>query len=194
MEDWLYQSILLGCLGAEKQSRQIIRMNNVITFYGECDRGPHNLCEVQKRLEDEIMVSWNGDDTFHCDAVVQEALGIYWGKCKMLANRDRHFHQEKREHTQLCCQLIYYIKIQFHACQTRYSIHNIFTAVQCTVLQCSALYCTVLHCTALHCTVLHCTALYCTVLHCTVLHCTVLSGIIKVALIFGSGINIYSYY
>ena len=44
----------------------------------------------QKMFEDEIMVAWNGEDTFHCDAVVQEAQGTYWGKCKMLANRDGH--------------------------------------------------------------------------------------------------------
>ena len=31
----------------------------------------------QKRLEDDIIVAWNYEDTFHCDAVVQEALD--WG-------------------------------------------------------------------------------------------------------------------
>ena len=42
----------------------------------------------QKMLEDEIMVALNGEDTFHCDTVVQEALGIYC-RGSEVANRDR---------------------------------------------------------------------------------------------------------
>ena len=45
----------------------------------------------QQRLEDEVMVAWNGEDTFHCDPVVKEALETYWGSCKTLSNRDGHF-------------------------------------------------------------------------------------------------------
>ena len=45
----------------------------------------------QERLEDEVMVAWNGEDVFHCDAVVKEALDSYWGKCKMVTNRGGHF-------------------------------------------------------------------------------------------------------
>ena len=41
----------------------------------------------QERLEDEVMVAWNGEDVFHCDAVVKEALDSYWGQCKMVTNR-----------------------------------------------------------------------------------------------------------
>ena len=45
----------------------------------------------QQRLEDEVIVAWNGEDTFHCDPVVKEALETYWGSCKTLSNRDGHF-------------------------------------------------------------------------------------------------------
>ena len=44
----------------------------------------------QKRVEDEVMVAWSGEDTFHCDSVVKEALETYWGSCKTLSNRDGH--------------------------------------------------------------------------------------------------------
>ena len=45
----------------------------------------------QERLEDEIMVAWNGEDPYHCDSVVQEAMNSYWGECKRLVNRGGHF-------------------------------------------------------------------------------------------------------
>ena len=45
----------------------------------------------QRRLEDELLVAWNGEDVYHCEAVVKEALGTYWGQCKSLANREGHF-------------------------------------------------------------------------------------------------------
>ena len=33
----------------------------------------------QKRIEDEILVSWNGEDIYHCDGVVREAMKAYKG-------------------------------------------------------------------------------------------------------------------
>ena len=63
----------------------------------------------QKRLEDELMVAWNGEDVYHCEAVVKEALGTYWGQCKSLANREGHFIRRSENISILykkkaCCQ------------------------------------------------------------------------------------------
>ena len=45
----------------------------------------------QERLENEVIVAWNGEDTFHCDPVVRESLASYWSSSKILGNRDGHF-------------------------------------------------------------------------------------------------------
>ena len=42
----------------------------------------------QERLEDEVMVAWNGEDVYHCEPVVREALKSYWSKSKLLATRE----------------------------------------------------------------------------------------------------------
>ena len=61
--------------------------------YGECDGGTHPIRAIlnQDRLEDEITVAWNGEDEFHCDPIVQEALETYWSKSKRLEDRSGHF-------------------------------------------------------------------------------------------------------
>ena len=33
----------------------------------------------QQRIEDEMCVSWNGEDIYHCDGVVGEAMRMYKG-------------------------------------------------------------------------------------------------------------------
>ena len=45
----------------------------------------------QERLENEVMVAWNGEDVFHCDSVVKEALKTYWEGKKDTKNRQGHF-------------------------------------------------------------------------------------------------------
>ena len=45
----------------------------------------------QERLENEVMVAWNGEDVFHCDSVVKEALKTYWEGKKDTKNWQGHF-------------------------------------------------------------------------------------------------------
>jgi hypothetical protein len=45
---------------------------------------------TQSRLEGEGMVAINGPLEVHSNPVVQEALGIYWKKQKMMGNRGGH--------------------------------------------------------------------------------------------------------
>ena len=33
----------------------------------------------QHRIEDEMMISWNGEDIYHCDGVVEETMRAYKG-------------------------------------------------------------------------------------------------------------------
>ena len=62
-------------------------MVSVMEAHSSSVRGITN----QTRLEDEIMVAWNGEDTYHCDALVKEAMDTYWGQCKTDANKGGHF-------------------------------------------------------------------------------------------------------
>ena len=66
----------------------------------------------QQRLEDEIQVAWNGEDTFHCDAVVTEALASYWGSCKTLGNREGHFIRSEDIKTYAISKAVYSQKNQ----------------------------------------------------------------------------------
>ena len=45
----------------------------------------------QRRLEDEIMVAWNGEDIYHCDSIVKEAMETYWAESKHVKDRSGHF-------------------------------------------------------------------------------------------------------
>ena len=45
----------------------------------------------QQRLEHEMMVAWNGENIYHCDSVVNEALDSYLSKCKREGDKDGHF-------------------------------------------------------------------------------------------------------
>jgi hypothetical protein len=62
-------------------------MVSVIEAHTPSSRGILN----QGRLEDEVMVAWNGEDIVHCDPVVKEALANYWSQSKQLGNRNGHF-------------------------------------------------------------------------------------------------------
>ena len=46
---------------------------------------------LQNRLEDETIVSWNGEDVMHCDPIVKEAMRAYISQYKMQSNREGHF-------------------------------------------------------------------------------------------------------
>ena len=37
------------------------------------------------------MLAWNGEDPFHCDEIVKEAMTTYWRKCKTAGNSEGHF-------------------------------------------------------------------------------------------------------
>ena len=50
-------------------------MVSVMEAHTPASRGLLN----QKRIEDEILVSWNGGDIYHCDGVVREAMKAYKG-------------------------------------------------------------------------------------------------------------------
>ena len=43
---------------------------SVVEAHTPASRGILN----QQRLEDEVMVAWNGEETVHCDPLVREAL------------------------------------------------------------------------------------------------------------------------
>ena len=45
----------------------------------------------QTRIEDEMQIAWNGEDIYHCDSVVKEALEAYLSKCKREGDREGHF-------------------------------------------------------------------------------------------------------
>ena len=34
---------------------------------------------IQQRIEDEMIVSWNGEDIYHCDDVVEKTMHTYKG-------------------------------------------------------------------------------------------------------------------
>ena len=34
---------------------------------------------IQQRIEDEMIVSWNGEDIYHCDDVVEKTMNTYKG-------------------------------------------------------------------------------------------------------------------
>ena len=46
---------------------------------------------LQQRLEDETIVSWNGEDVMHCDPIVKEALSAYFKQYKRQSSRGGHF-------------------------------------------------------------------------------------------------------
>ena len=50
-------------------------MVSVMEAHSPASRGLLN----QQRIEDEMMVSWNGEDLYHCDGVVGEAMRAYKG-------------------------------------------------------------------------------------------------------------------
>ena len=50
-------------------------MASVMEAHTPASRGLLN----QKRIEDEILVSWNGEDIYHCDGVLREAMKVYKG-------------------------------------------------------------------------------------------------------------------
>jgi len=45
----------------------------------------------QTRIENEMMVAWNGEDLYHCDSVVKEALESYLSDCKQDGDKEGHF-------------------------------------------------------------------------------------------------------
>ena len=45
----------------------------------------------QTRIENEMMVAWNGEDLYHCDSVVKEALESYLSDCKRNGDKEGHF-------------------------------------------------------------------------------------------------------
>ena len=45
----------------------------------------------QQRIEHGMMVAWNGENIYHCDSVVNEALDSYLSKCKREGDKDGHF-------------------------------------------------------------------------------------------------------
>ena len=54
----------------------------------------HKTCKqcVDVVLKTQMMVAWrNGEDIYHCDSVVDEALDIYLSKCKREGDREGHF-------------------------------------------------------------------------------------------------------
>ena len=45
----------------------------------------------QTRIENEMIIAWNGEDIYHCDSIVKEALGSYLSDCKREGDREGHF-------------------------------------------------------------------------------------------------------
>ena len=45
----------------------------------------------QTRIENEMMIAWNGEDIYHCDSIVKEALGSYLSDWKREGDREGHF-------------------------------------------------------------------------------------------------------
>ena len=39
----------------------------------------------QERLEDEVIVAWNGEDLMHCDSLVSETIISFTSQYKMLS-------------------------------------------------------------------------------------------------------------
>ena len=62
-------------------------MVSVVEAHTPASRGILN----QQRLEDEVMVAWNGEDTVHCDPLVREALSSYCSSYKRKGFSDGHF-------------------------------------------------------------------------------------------------------
>ena len=50
-------------------------MVSVMEAHSPASRGLLN----QQRIEDEMMVSWNGEDIYHCDGIVEETMRAYKG-------------------------------------------------------------------------------------------------------------------
>ena len=50
----------------------------------------------QERIEDEILVSWNGKDIYHCDGVVREAMKAYKGN--FIRRKVQCLHDEREKH------------------------------------------------------------------------------------------------
>ena len=75
----LYNSVLEG----------VESMVSVVEAHTPASRG----IIPQNRLEDETIVSWNGEDVMHCDPIVKEAMRAYISQYKM--QQGRAFCQEK---------------------------------------------------------------------------------------------------
>ena len=45
----------------------------------------------QERIENEMMIAWNGEDLYHCDSIVEEALESYISDCKRNGDKGGHF-------------------------------------------------------------------------------------------------------
>ena len=39
----------------------------------------------------EMMLAWNGEDIYHCDSIVKEALESYLSDCKREGDKEGHF-------------------------------------------------------------------------------------------------------
>ena len=73
----LYNSVLEG----------VESMVSVVEAHTPASRG----IIPQNRLEDETIVSWNGEDVMHCDPIVKDAIRAYISQYKMQSNREGHF-------------------------------------------------------------------------------------------------------
>ena len=45
----------------------------------------------QERIENEMMVAWNGEDLYHCDSIVKDALQSYLSDFKRDGDKGGHF-------------------------------------------------------------------------------------------------------
>ena len=45
----------------------------------------------QERIENKMMIAWNGEDLYHCDSIVKEALESYFSDCKCNGDKAGHF-------------------------------------------------------------------------------------------------------
>ena len=45
----------------------------------------------QEKLENELLVAWNGEDVYQCDSIVKEALKTYFASYKDPKSRGGHF-------------------------------------------------------------------------------------------------------
>ena len=92
-------SVLIRAAVAKGGVESVVEsMVSVVEAHTPSSRGILN----QERLEDEVMVAWNGEDVVHCDFLVKEALLSFTSQYKMTGHRDGHFVRKKNKNLILC--------------------------------------------------------------------------------------------